>query len=321
MAAPAPHRSPSSLLPVCVLALAAGLAAAAVPPPGAVESREAHAAFAARTAKPEAFWFVQVTDTHDGMALHQWRFRRVLSEIADLPVPVECLAHTGDFSCDSLRRDDVASEISNILALATCPVVLAPGNHDFTFRWSNPTNRYLEAADAYRRYLGPFGQVHETSNAVYVALSTEEIRQPAAPQIPGWDPLAFLEEALSRAPDKPAFVFTHVPDCDDFYDGEFHPGWTNPEGREAFRAVLRRHPNARALICGHFHRVVHEENLDGVPTLSAGPVATFWDRQGTYRLYKYENGCLSYQDLYIQDPPSGTHINHAGFVVETLPNR
>ncbi|MBQ9727396.1 MAG: metallophosphoesterase [Kiritimatiellae bacterium] len=301
--------------------LAASAAGAAPPAPDDAASREAHAAFNARTAKPEPFWFVQVTDTHDGMALHQWRFRQALAEIAELPVPVECLAHTGDFSCDSIRRKDVATEISNILSLATCPVVLAPGNHDLTFRWSNPTNRYLEAASAYRRYLGPLGQVHETSNAVYVALSTENLRQPGVPDIPGWDPVAFLDEALARAPDKPAFVFTHVPDCDDYYDGAFHPGWTDPEGLAAFRAVLRRHPNARAVMCGHFHRVVHEERPDGVPTISAGPIATFWGRQGSYRLYKYQDGCLSYQDFYIHDPPEGTHISHKGFVIPVKPRR
>ena len=311
-----------TILALLAAAGSAAAAAAAEPPPeGAAVSRAAHAAFAERTAKPEPFWFAQVTDTHEGMALHQWRFRRALEEIGELPVPVECLAHTGDFSCDSLRRDDVAAGISNILALAPCPVVLAPGNHDLTFRWSNPTNRYLEAAAVYQRHLGPLGQVHETDNALYVALSTEGLRQPDTPAIPGWDPIAFLDEALGRAPDKPAFVFTHVPDCDDFYDGGFHPGWTNPEGRAAFRAVLRRHPNARAVICGHFHRVVHEEGPDGVPTIASGPIATFWDRQGSYRLYRYENGCLSYQDFYLQDPPGGTHINHAGFIVETEPKR
>lgn len=302
------------------LAAGCALAAAAAGPDDAA-SRASRAAFGARTAKPEPFWFAQISDTHDGMALHQWRFRKALEEIAALPVPVDCLAHTGDFACDSLRRDEVGIEISNILALASCPVVLAPGNHDLTFRWSNPTNRFLEAAAAYQRHIGPLGQVHETSNALFVAVCTEGLRQPNAPDVPGWDPLEFLDTALSSAPDKPAFVFTHVPDCDDFYDGEFHPGWTNPAGAAAFRAVLRRHPNARALICGHFHRAVHEERPDGVPTIAAGPIATFWNRQGTYRLYKYENGCLSYQDFYIQDPPEGTHINHAGFVVETFPNR
>ena len=73
------------------------------------------------------------------------------------------------------------------------------------------------------------------------------------------------------------------------------------------------------MIAGHFHRAVHEEQPDGIPTLAAGPLATFWDRQGAYRLYKYENGCLSYQDLYVQDPPEGTHISHEGFVVPVEP--
>lgn len=306
-------------LSAAALFLFAAVAAAEPPPPDAAASREAHAAFAVRTAKPEPFWFAQITDTHDGMARHQWRFRRAIAELAELPVPVECLAHTGDFSCDSIRRDEVGIEVSNILATAKCPVVLAPGNHDLTFRWSNPTNRYLEAVAAYQRHLGPLGQVHESSNALYVALSTEGLRQPDAPEVPGWDPLAFLDEALSRAPDKPAFVFTHAPDADDYYDGAFHPGWTNPEGLAAFRAVLRSHPNVRAVICGHFHRVVHEERPDGVPTIAAGPIATFWRRQGTYRLYKYEDGCLSYQDFYIQDPPYGTFINHEGFIVPVEP--
>jgi hypothetical protein len=74
------------------------------------------------------------------------------------------------------------------------------------------------------------------------------------------------------------------------------------------------------VIAGHFHRNARVEHADGgPPTVIASSLAAFWDRQASYRVYSYEDGCLSYQDAYIQDPPEGAHINYAGFVVEETP--
>ena len=271
----------------------------------------------AATDPAEPFWFVQITDTHHGKHLHQWRFRQAIKEINALPVPVSCVIHTGDFSSDSLYREEVAATISNLCAQLPQPVLKVPGNHDLTLNKRHGTNRFLEAAEMYRRYLGPFLQVHETDQALFLAICTETLRRKDAPPLPGFDPLKALDERLAQCPpDKPVFVFTHVPDCDDFYLNHYEPAWENEDGRRAWREVLGRYPNVKAVIGGHFHRAVQAEHPDNIPTIVAPCIASFWGRQGSFRLYRYENGCLSYQEVYLVDPPAETAIDADGFIVK-----
>ena len=272
------------------------------------------------SARAEKFSFVQISDTHQGRALHQWRYRQGIAEINALPFPVEVVVHTGDIVSAGLKSHEVAGAASNLLSLVAAPTICCPGNHDL--RFDKPTeswtNKYFRAVGVYRSFFGELAQAHETPNALYLAIDTEELRQPAAPRVPDFDPIAWLEEKLAACPpEKPVFVFTHVPDCDDYFRGQYTPGWTNAEGLARWRAALARHPNVKAVIAGHFHRNARVEHPEGgPPTIVAGCFASFWSRQATYRVYTYEDGALSYQDAYIEDPPYGTHVNYEGFVVE-----
>lgn len=271
---------------------------------------------AAGLAQGATFRFVQISDTHQGPALHQWRYRRAVAEINALPFPVDCVIHTGDVVCNGVHSPEVAGTAAEIFGLIAAPKIMCPGNHDIVFQYSDPTNRFLRTAAAYERFFGPLAQSHETTNALYVAICTEGVRRKDAPDIPGFDPLAWLEERLSRSPDKPAFVCTHVPDCDDFQDGHYAPAWENAENLAAWRALLARHPNVRAVLAGHFHRNAFAEHPDGPPTIVASCFASFWQRQASYRIFTCEDGRLSWQDVYLEDPPTGTHVNRRGFVVD-----
>ena len=278
------------------------------------------AALAALPAAAEPFRFVQISDTHQGRAIHQWRYRQAIRQINELPFDVDVVVHTGDIVSAGFKSHDVAGAASNLFSQIRWPRISCPGNHDLRFDRANDawTNRYYRAATVYQVFFGPLAQSWETTNALYLAVDTEELRQAGAPSLPGFDPLAWLEEKLSAAPpDKPVFVFTHVPDCDDYYLGRYTPGWTNEAGLAAWRSLLARYPQVKAVIAGHFHRNARVEHPDGgPPTVIASSLAAFWDRQASYRVYSYEDGCLSYQDAYIEDPPEGTHINYAGFIVE-----
>ena len=76
----------------------------------------------------------------------------------------------------------------------------------------------------------------------------------------------------------------------------------------------------KAVIAGHFHRNARVEHPDGgPPTIVASAFATFWGRQASYRVFSYEDGQLSYQDAYIEDPPEGARISYDGFIVEEKP--
>ena len=175
----------------------------------------------------EPFRFVQISDTHQGRAIHQWRYRQAIAQINDLPFDVDVVVHTGDIVSAGFKSHEVAGAASNLFAQIRWPRISCPGNHDLRFDRASDawTNRYYRAAAVYQTFFGPLAQAHETTNALYLALDTEEIRQP-------------------------------------------------------------------------------------------GAFATFWGRQASYRVYSYEDGCLSYQDAYIADPPEGAHITHDGFIVE-----
>lgn len=271
--------------------------------------------FPAFAAETNDFWFVQISDTHHGKPLHQWRFREAIKAINNLPVPISCVIHTGDFSSNNFFREEVAGSISNLCALLPKPVLTVLGNHDVPVYKNNNTKRYFEGAEVFKKYFGELLQTHETPEALFVAVCTESIRQKNVPPFPGFDPIAALEEALDKAPGKPAFVFTHVPDCDDFVNNETVPGWENGQGLEEWRKALARHPNVRAVIAGHFHRNVYAEHPDGIPTIVVSSIASFWGRQGVFRLFHYKNGSLSSQDIYIEDPPQDAHIDYDGFIV------
>ena len=281
------------------------------------------AALSALPAAAEPFRFIQISDTHQGRAIHQWRYRQAIRQINELPFDVDVVVHTGDIVSAGFKSHDVAGAASNLFAQIRWPRISCPGNHDLRFDRASEdwTNRYFRAVGVYQSFFGPLAQAHETTNALYIAIDTEELRQPAAPRVPNFDPLDWLEKRLSAAPpDKPVFVFTHVPDCDDYFLGQYTPGWTNEAGLAAWRALLVRHPQVKAVIAGHFHRNARVEHPDGgPPTVIASSLAAFWDRQASYRVYSYEDGLLSYQDAYIADPPPGTHINYAGFIVEDRP--
>jgi 3',5'-cyclic AMP phosphodiesterase CpdA len=65
--------------------------------------------------------------------------------------------------------------------------------------------------------------------------------------------LAWLEQTLAAAPDKPTLIGMHHPP---FLCGLAHMDAINLRTSDAFAAVLARHPQVQLVICGHHHRPV-----------------------------------------------------------------
>lgn len=257
--------------------------------------------------------FVQISDSHYGysMPLHAYRFRQAAEKINALPFDVAVVVHTGDLASDNLHLEATGSAVSNQLSLIKKPLLCVPGNHDLQAKGSNGASRLAKCVDIYTRYIGPLGQVYETNGVVFIAVYTEPLRgRTPSVEVEGFDPLAWLEARLAEAGDKPVFVFTHTPDGEDFYNNELHPGWPEPQ-RRAWRRVLTQ-GNVKAIITGHYHRDELQQDPDGIPTHVGNSVANFWGRQGSFRIYTYENDRLSFRTVYLDDPPQGTHLNPDG---------
>jgi hypothetical protein len=108
-----------------------------------------------------------------------------------------------------------------------------------------------------------------------------------------------MEAIFKQAAGKPILLFHHRPAVDDYYEFALHPGW-DPAERRAFETLLRTH-RVRGVVTGHFHRdELHW--LEDVPVFAAPPVAGYWGRQASFRLYEYRNGRLGYRTVYLHRP-------------------
>lgn len=236
--------------------------------------------------------FVQITDTHHGAPLHQLRLEQAIERINALPFPIAFVVHTGDLASDNLANPGVAAAVSNTLSRLKAPLVVLPGNHDIL-----PQKRD-ETLAAYRTHFGPLATRLETDGIVLLALYTEPLRRSVS--IPGYDPIAWLEEQLASSAGRPVIVAHHAPDAQDFYNNSIHDGWP-AEARQRWGAALAK-GHVVGVLCGHFHRDEVHWSSQGVPTYVASSVAGFWGRQGSFRIYTHENGRLSYRTVYLDDP-------------------
>ena len=236
-----------------------------------------------------AFWFVQISDTHFGVVEHEARTRRVVDEINHLPMKIKFVLHTGDVFADNILKTQVVCAATSTLARLTVPIHILPGNHDILPK--DLTNTLA----VYTRAIGPLCSSVEYGGVRFLLLDTEPLREGFS--IEGYDPLAWLKRELRDAGRKPVIVCTHAASDEDFYGNKVHPGW--PAAVHAEWTRLINSGNVRAVLTGHFHR--DELHWEGnIPVFVCAPVAGFFGRQGSYRIYEYRGGRLSYDTCYLE---------------------
>ncbi len=221
----------------------------------------------------------QVSDIHlDGSPERARRARAVMDRLRRARAPLDAILVTGDIA-DHGRPSEYA-EARAILS-APCPVLFLPGNHD--------------ERDAFRRGLlsgpgagtpggaggpeAPLNQMHRVAGAVLAMCDSV---------IPGQDggyladeTLAWLDAVLSDDPGAPAFVCLH------HYPVPLHSEAADTirlAGEDRLAAVLSRHPQVVAVLCGHAHTAA-ATTFAGRPLLVAPGVlstgVTPWDVSAT----------------------------------------
>lgn len=253
----------------------------------------------AQAAAPESFYFVQVTDSHwgarDGVSLT----RKAVEMINTLPVKIEFVAVTGDIFSDSIRKDDVVSEGLAAMKALKSPVYYVPGNHDLLKNDQDATVARFEKS------FGPLNKAVQVGGVLCLFVCTEiaegQERNPAD------DERDWIGKSLKRKP-MPTLVFMHRPPLHDVVNGSDGAVSWQDEYDSRWKLFFDSHPEIKAVFAGHLHRDVMGW-IGDVPVYVAPALARFWDRQPSFRLYRYLNGRVNYWTLYPDRPAANRKVS------------
>lgn len=197
---------------------------------------------------------VQVSDFHVDLCVRtaagtvdtRERLRQAVAWVDALrPVPDVVLV-TGDLVNDGTPEQ--YAFVKQMLSMLTVPCYVVPGNHDDreNMRRAFADQGYLDSESDYLHY------VIDGCPLRLVALDT---------LIPGQEQgelctrrLTWLEERLSDAPARPTLIFMHHPP---FATGMPTFDMIGLRGAPEMAALIARHSQIEAIICGHVHQPLH----------------------------------------------------------------
>jgi 3',5'-cyclic AMP phosphodiesterase CpdA len=207
------------------------------------------------------FILAQISDPHLGEPAiggvkPKKSLREVIAAIEALPNPVDAILVTGDLAEHAAPEEyALAAELIGRLGV---PFHVLPGNKDdrATMREAFDLPGEADAPLDYAVDLGPLRLVAIDST------------------IPGEDrgdftlaQLEWLEEELASAPEQPTIVAMHQPPLVTGM-ADWDAVIMTAADRRALAAVIERHPQVRAIVGGHLHRVAASA-LAGRPVIVA----------------------------------------------------
>lgn len=214
---------------------------------------------------PKPTLLVQLSDLHIGGSENGMdpipRLEAVISAVRALPNRPDAILVSGDLTDDGAEGGyRVAREM---LAGLGAPLHVLPGNHD-------DRARLREAFDLPGVGGEPINYSVEVGDLRLIAFDSI---------VPGQDPgdfppeqLRWLDEALAGEPEAPTLLAMHHPPLATGISEWDEINLLAPQ-REALAEVVRRHPQLRAIVGGHLHRVAASV-LAGCPVLAAP--STYW---------------------------------------------
>jgi Icc protein len=241
--------------------------------------------------------------------------RAGVQHLLSLKQPPDAVAVTGDLTDRGLPEEYAL--LRELLAPIRAPVYLIPGNHDRrdALRAAFPDHAYLRQSEEFVQYAI---DVHPLR---IVALDTlvegESGGDLCATRV------AWLDEALAEAPAAPTAVLMHHPPFTTFVGHMDAYGLRDPA---PLAAVISRHPQVQAILCGHVHRpivtrfagtvastapsVAHQVALD----LAVDAPSRFVMEPPAYRLHAFapETGLVSHTACVGEFPgpyPFGRALN------------
>ena len=159
------------------------------------------------------------------------------------PLPDLVLA-TGDLT--ESGQDAQYAHLDRLLAPLRAPVVLLPGNHDdrAALRHAFPAQRWEQDTKRLHHVIDDHPMRLVLLDSVIPGLPGGRL---------GRDQLAWLEDILQAKRERPTVIAVHHPP---FRTGIAHMDGMGLEDGEELAAVVGRHDNVHAVLCGHLHRPI-----------------------------------------------------------------
>ena len=240
-----------------------------------------------RAGEGDAFYFVQITDTHFGARGYLENIEKTVARINDLPQDIAFVVHTGDIMNDNITDPAVVAQGLAALAKLEVPIYYCAGNHDIS-AWLPE-----EEKAAYLNNFGDLVHCHDHGQVRFIFAFTMPLE--IGTEVAGYNPLMEVEALLKEAAGRPAIILLHNPPLSKRLNPE-DSLWRREAGR-AWNDLLARY-NVRAVLAGH----LHSDELywmGDTPLYIAPSVHNHGGRSQTphFRVYSYEAGRLSYWTL------------------------
>jgi 3',5'-cyclic AMP phosphodiesterase CpdA len=195
----------------------------------------------------------QISDTHIRLP-GQLAYRKVdtaamlrtcVHELMTLDPRPDLIVHTGDLV--DFGEEAEYAYLREILAPLAIEIIAIPGNHDARdpMRRALPDHAYFPSGE-FLQFAVQRGPLR------IVGLDTLVPGAGGGALCSGR--LAWLGSTLGAEPDVPTLILMHHPP---FLTGIAHMDRIGLVGREEFAAIVARHPQIHAILCGHVHRSIH----------------------------------------------------------------
>lgn len=200
--------------------------------------------------------------------------RRAIAMVDALDPRPHAVLATGDLVNDA--RPAQYDHLAELLGELDVPLLPIPGNHD-------------DRSELRRRFGvlpaggpgDPIDYVVDAGALRLVGLDTQLAGAAAGELTAGQ--LAWLDRTLAAAPDRPTLIFQHHPP---FRTGIAWMDALGLTGAAAEEAVIARHPQVQAVVCGHVHRAIHRR--------FGGAVASCWPSTGAQIALDLAGGPVAY---------------------------
>lgn len=153
------------------------------------------------------------------------------------------------------------AHLKRLLADLALPLIAIPGNHDARepMRRAFPNQPYAQSN-------GPMN-VHMAVGPLDLILIDSSVAGQDNGAIQD-ETLAWLEAMLRLSPTRPALLFIHHPP---FATGIRYMDAMNLQNAADLATILRRHPRARMIACGHVHRAIHTQFAGRAASICPAP--------------------------------------------------